>query len=87
MEFVKGSSSRYVAGTLRPGEWFKWQGSYGAFSVSLRDKESVIRYIHDQNTHHADGSIWRCAEESQERTETAPAKAGAGRAAPHSDRV
>ncbi len=42
MKHVKGGSSRFVTGTLRPGVWFAWQGSYGAFSVSRRDLGKVI---------------------------------------------
>ena len=32
MKHIKGGSSAFVSDKLRPGEWFKWQGSYGAFS-------------------------------------------------------
>src|SRR5690348_16243213 len=41
---VKGGSSRFVTGTLKPGEWFEWQGSYGAFTVSPSHKDKVIAY-------------------------------------------
>lgn len=34
MHQVKGGSSYLVTHELRPGEFFKWQGSYGAVSVS-----------------------------------------------------
>src|SRR5438105_7646781 len=34
MKDVKGGSSRFVSEELAPGEWFQWQGHYGAFSVS-----------------------------------------------------
>jgi REP element-mobilizing transposase RayT len=34
MEFVKGASSRFVTEKLLKDGWFKWQGSYGVFSVS-----------------------------------------------------
>ena len=64
MKHVKGGSSRHVSKELKPGEWFQWQGSYGAFSVSRRDVKAVIRYIQDQKRHHLDGTLWEEAEES-----------------------
>jgi putative transposase len=62
MGAVKGSSSRFVNTELRPGEFFKWQGSYAAFGVSPHDKRMDINYILNQKQHHADGTIWPNAE-------------------------
>ncbi len=45
MKHVKGGSSAFVSDELRPGEWFKWQGSYGAFSVSRPQIDKVVQYI------------------------------------------
>lgn len=58
MEQVKGGSSRWMA--TRGGEEnpFKWQGGYGAFSVSPYDKGRVIQYIQNQKQHHADHHLW-----------------------------
>lgn len=64
MKHAKGGSSRFVSKELNPGEWFQWQGSYGAFSVSKRDVPKVIRYIQNQKDHHQDGTVWPEAEES-----------------------
>ncbi len=64
MKRVKGGSSRFVSEALMPGEWFAWQGSYGATVVCDRDK--VIRYIANQKQHHADGTLWPNAEKTQE---------------------
>jgi REP element-mobilizing transposase RayT len=61
VEAVKGGSSRYAAG-LTNGS-FKWQGSYGAFTVSARDRETVVRYICRQKEHHAAGTVWDAAEQ------------------------
>lgn len=66
MRHVKGGSSRFVSERLKPGEWFEWQGNYGAFSVSPRDKNRVIRYILYQKQHHADGKLWPESEETFE---------------------
>jgi putative transposase len=55
MKCVKGGSSAFVSDKLRPGEWFKWQGSYGAFSVSRPQIDKVAEYIANQKQHHVDG--------------------------------
>jgi len=56
----------FVSERLKPGEWFEWQGNYGAFSVSPRDKNRVILYILNQKQHHADGTLWSGSEETFE---------------------
>ncbi len=33
MQHIKGGSSPFVSGRLRPGEQFAWQGHYGDFSL------------------------------------------------------
>jgi REP element-mobilizing transposase RayT len=76
MEYIKGSSSRFATEKLRPGEFFKWQGNYGAFSVSPSDKLRVIAYIENQKQHHAEGKLWMFAE--MEARDQAPAQAGDG---------
>ncbi len=54
---VKGVSSHFVNETIQPGDSFKWQGSYGAFTVSRWDVEKVISYIKRQKEHHCAGEI------------------------------
>ncbi len=66
MKHVKGGSSAFVSDKLRPGEWFKWQGSYGATAVSRRHIETVVSYIASQKQHHADGTLWPDAEQPGE---------------------
>lgn len=46
---LKGSSSHWMNQSA-PG--FAWQEGYGAFSVSESQREVVVRYIEDQETHH-----------------------------------
>ncbi len=48
MKDVKDALSRFVSETPQPGHWFAWQPNCGAFSVSARDKKSVIAYIGNQ---------------------------------------
>ena len=49
---IKGSSSHLVTHDIKPGEFFKWQGSYGAFSVSHDAIDQVASYIRNQAIHH-----------------------------------
>ena len=40
---VKGSSSHLVTHEITPGEFFKWQGAYGAFTLRKEDVPAVER--------------------------------------------
>ncbi|MGI4788251.1 MAG: IS200/IS605 family transposase [Janthinobacterium lividum] len=82
MRHVKGGSSRLVTETLTPNQWFAWQGSYGAFSVSQGNISKVIDYIKDQKQHHALGTLWPNAEETNELILSVPAKAATWRPRP-----
>ncbi|HEX5506664.1 MAG TPA: IS200/IS605 family transposase [Thermomicrobiales bacterium] len=53
---VKGASAHLVTHQLTPGEFFKWQGAYAAFSVSPTAVTRVRDYIVSQREHHATGS-------------------------------
>ena len=58
---VKGSSSHMINHKVKPGEFFKWQGAYGAFTVSDRDRSQVADYITKQAIHHPQQStvdVW-----------------------------
>lgn len=54
---IKGVSSRFVNDQLQPEYVFKWQGTYGAFSVSPQNVSSVSEYIAHQKQHHREGFI------------------------------
>src|SRR5689334_7506042 len=49
---IKGTSSHLMTHELTPGQFFKWQGAYGAFTVSKDDVDAVTAYIRHQKTHH-----------------------------------
>jgi len=51
---VKGSSSHLVNRRLTSEGTFKWQGGYGAFTVSKRNVPLVREYILRQEDHHRD---------------------------------
>lgn len=50
---LKGSTSHLTSHTIAPGQFFKWQGSYGAISVSPDDLADAINYVRNQDRHHA----------------------------------
>lgn len=54
---LKGVSSRCLNETLVMEIPFKWQASYGAFSVSRWDVKNIKQYIVQQKQHHASGKI------------------------------
>jgi len=62
---IKGSSSHLVTHEITPGEFFKWQGSYSAFSVSPEVLLRLKAYIENQKQHHADDDIMPEWEQSQ----------------------
>ena len=50
---IKGSSSHLITHEINPEEFFKWQGAYGAFTVSKTAVPRVKAYIEHQQEHHA----------------------------------
>jgi REP element-mobilizing transposase RayT len=51
---MKGASSYLAEQVL--GHTFKWQGSYGAYSVSRHGVDRVRSYVLNQEAHHRDGT-------------------------------
>jgi putative transposase len=54
---IKGSSSHCVMNQIQPNEFFKWQGSYAAFSVNHQDLNEIAAYIQNQTTHHQNQTL------------------------------
>ena len=54
---VKGATSQLVNHEIAPGEAFRWQGGYGAFTVSKRSAESVTAYVRNQRGRHANRQL------------------------------
>ena len=50
---VKSNSSRWVHESFSHLRSFAWQEGYGAFSVSKSEENKVIRYVLNQEQHHA----------------------------------
>jgi REP element-mobilizing transposase RayT len=55
---LKGISSHLMTHKVRPGEPFKWQAGYGAFSVSKRHVPQIKAYIENQERHHREGTVF-----------------------------
>ncbi len=54
---VKGSSSHLVTHEIRPGDFFKWQGAYRAFTIRKSEVENLKAYIKNQKLHHTEGKL------------------------------
>jgi len=57
VQFLKGSSSKWINETGAAGARFAWQEGYGAFSVSASQTSDVVDYIRGQREHHAKKSF------------------------------
>jgi putative transposase len=52
MQLIKGGSSKWIHETFPEQRTFAWQEEYGAFSVSVSQLETTIKYIKSQKSHH-----------------------------------
>jgi putative transposase len=57
MKQVKGSSAHLMTHVVAPDQFFKWQGAYGAVSLSPDDIPAVCEYIKHQPEHHAQQTL------------------------------
>jgi putative transposase len=63
---VKGASSRFVNEVVQLDTQFKWQGGYGAFTVSQGNLETVVAYVIRQKELHNKGTATSDWEETFE---------------------
>jgi len=64
---VKGNSSHYVNHVIKPDFEFYWQDEYGVLSFGEKNLPGIVRYIHNQKQHHADGTLIVAMERMNER--------------------
>ncbi len=57
MKQIKGSSSHFINYEIKPNNFFKWQGSYAAFTVSHESLDRSVQYIKHQEQHHRQTSL------------------------------
>jgi putative transposase len=62
---MKGASSFLATHVL--GHPFRWQGAYGAFSLSATDVKRVRRYVLNQERHHHAGTTSSVLERTHEQ--------------------
>lgn len=55
---IKGASSHLMTHAVLGPESFRWQGSYGAFTLQKNAVQVVCRYVLDQKRHHASDTLW-----------------------------
>ncbi|OUL31147.1 transposase [Nostoc sp. T09] len=55
---VKGSSSHLITHEIKTDSFFKWQGAYGAFTVSSQNLDQVANYIKNQAAHHSQKTLF-----------------------------
>jgi len=55
---MKGASSHLITHKIAPHQEFKWQGGYGALSVSRTHVLKIQNYIYNQKQHHAGNKLW-----------------------------
>jgi REP element-mobilizing transposase RayT len=63
---MKGTTSRWIDVSYPGTTPFKWQGHYGAFTVSRWDVDRIAAYVRDQKSHHAAGKLIGELEETDE---------------------
>lgn len=54
---IKGSTSHLINHQIDPHRQFKWQGAYGAFTISKGMVNRVAEYVRGQKQHHAAGEL------------------------------
>jgi REP element-mobilizing transposase RayT len=63
---LKGGSTHVVTHAVQRGSFFKWQGSYGAFTVSRTHVPMVRAYVLNQERHHRENRLSRTLERMSE---------------------
>src|SRR3990170_5825524 len=63
---VKGNSSHYVNYVVKPNFEFHWQDEYGVLSFGEKNLPAVVRYIHNQKRHHAEGTLISAMEQTED---------------------
>ena len=52
LQVIKSNSSKWINENHLVSERFEWQKGYGAFSYSRSQRDTVIKYIIEQENHH-----------------------------------
>ncbi len=49
---VRGASSHLITHAVAQGEFFKWQGTYGAFTLRNDELQALKSYVVNEKQHH-----------------------------------
>ena len=52
VQLLKSGSSKWTRENFPESKNFAWQEGYGAFTVSVSQRETTMKYIHSQAEHH-----------------------------------
>jgi REP element-mobilizing transposase RayT len=55
---IKVSISLWMKETGKFPDFSAWQGGYGAFTYSIREKDMIIEYVKNQKEHHKKESFY-----------------------------
>jgi REP element-mobilizing transposase RayT len=58
VQSLKGSTSHLVRSDFDHLPDFSWQTGYAAFSVGPAEVDRVVAYVNNQESHHADDTVW-----------------------------
>jgi REP element-mobilizing transposase RayT len=58
VQSLKAATSHLIRRDMDHLPDFSWQAGYAAFSVSPGDIDRVVAYINDQESHHANNTVW-----------------------------
>lgn len=78
MNQMKGSSSHLINHVLMPGEGFRWDTTYAAFSMSRRHRDRAVAYVQNQKLHHATQTTYSYWEHSVNEVPPEGTKPAAG---------
>ena len=73
---MKGASSHMVNYDIGGPDYFKWQGGYGAFSVSKRHVPMIRDYVLRQEEHHREQHLFELLEPPPPDATMRPADTG-----------
>lgn len=63
---VKGNSSHFINHVIKPDFEFYWQDKYGVLSFGEKNLSAIVKYIHNQKRHHAEGTLIAAMERMNE---------------------
>ena len=54
---IKGYSSYVISNQIYPDSGFRWQGGFGAITISKKELSRLVQYVENQKDHHYQNNI------------------------------